>query len=261
LLNENNSFNLVGVFIFYVTAALLAGGAAGLFSIGGGVFLVPALLYTKVPYPIAIGSVGLSVACSTLVALWRRRTVSPHMRLLLFILLGSMPATFVGGFITQISSDFGLKMLCVGYSALLVYLGYDLLYPKNVQRTEFPAYPYLRAVGIGAMGGMFAGMFGVGGAVLIIPLLMRWYGLTLVVASVTAQWQIMAATVVNLTTHGWHGTIDYKLALLLAAVGMVGARVGSELAAHLPVAKLRRYLGMCFMVIAAITLWRGVMMA
>ncbi len=247
--------------LFYIIIALLAGGAAGLFSIGGGVFLVPALLYMHMPYPVAIGTVGLAVACSTLVALWRRRTVAPHFHLLWCILAGSMPATFLGGFITQISSALGLKLICAGYSAFLCYLGYDLLRPKHVVATQFPSKPYLRAFLIGTMGGLFAGMFGVGGAVLIIPLLMRWYGLSLVVASVTAQWQIIAATAVNLTLHGWHGTLNYPVAVLLASFSMVGAHFGSGLAAHLPVAQLRRYLGLCFMLVALLTLWRGVFMA
>ena len=80
---------------------------------------------------------------------------------------------------------------------------------------------------IGLVGGFMAGLVGIGGGIVIIPLLVYVAGLPVNIATGVSMIQAFFATVSGLVVHRKKRSIDVRLGVLLGAVGVVGAAIGS----------------------------------
>ncbi len=67
------------------------------------------------------------------------------------------------------------------------------------------------------MGGLLAGMFGVGGGILMVPLLMLWAHMDQRRAAATSLVAIVPTAIAGATTYGIAGEIDLIAALLVGA--------------------------------------------
>ncbi|MEN9620413.1 MAG: hypothetical protein RL499_606 [Actinomycetota bacterium] len=82
---------------------------------------------------------------------------------------------------------------------------------------------------IGAIGGLFSGLFGIGGGLVMVPLMMWWVRFDQRRASATSLFAIIPPAVLSASLYGSRGQID----LLAAAIIAVGAIVGTPLGAML----------------------------
>jgi uncharacterized membrane protein YfcA len=108
---------------------------------------------------------------------------------------------------------------------------------------------------IGLAAGVLAGLFGIGGGILIVPALMYVTRLPPQIATGTS----LAALLLPVGALGaWeyykHGLLKVPAALLIAAGLFVGAWFGARLAVHMEPRTLQRGFAV-FMVLAAIQLW------
>ena len=105
---------------------------------------------------------------------------------------------------------------------------------ENVRLTQASARHLLpRLVGLGFGVGALAGFFGIGGGFLIVPALMLATGMALPNAIGTS---LVAVTAFGLATAGSYATsgfIDWRLAVLVIAGGVVGSIAGTRLNAVL----------------------------
>ena len=101
----------------------------------------------------------------------------------------------------------------------------------------------LRLVGIGVIGligGFASGLFGVGGGLLFVPLLVLFLGVNIHVAIGTSLAAIVPTALVGAARHFFHHSVDFKMALALALFAMIGAWVGSGVSIRLDVVMLRK---------------------
>ncbi|MER3388840.1 MAG: sulfite exporter TauE/SafE family protein [Microcella sp.] len=91
----------------------------------------------------------------------------------------------------------------------------------------------------GAMGGVLAGMFGVGGGIIMVPLLMLWARMDQRQAAATSLVAIVPTAVAGATTYGIAGELDLVAAALVGAGAFAGAPLGAYLLRALPIAWLR----------------------
>ncbi len=67
--------------------------------------------------------------------------------------------------------------------------------------------PGLRLAAIGTLAGLFSGLFGVGGGVVIVPLLVLWLGFDERVATGTSLAAIVVIASVATAVHGAYGNV------------------------------------------------------
>lgn len=97
-----------------------------------------------------------------------------------------------------------------------------------------------RLVAVGAVGGAFSGLFGVGGGVVIVPLLIILCGYGSRAATATSLAAIAVIAAVGTATHGVLGNVDWVAAMLVGIPALLGVTLGVRLRAHLSAATISR---------------------
>jgi uncharacterized membrane protein YfcA len=92
---------------------------------------------------------------------------------------------------------------------------------------------------IGAVGGLLSGAFGVGGGILMVPLLITFAAMDQRRASATSLAAIVPTAVVGSITYLANGEVDLLAALFVAAGGILGSWLGATLLKRLPLGWLR----------------------
>lgn len=118
------------------------------------------------------------------------------------------------------------------------------------------AGPRLRDLTIGAVAGLTGGLFGVGGGIVLIPLLTGWAGLSQHRAHGTSLAAIAGTAVAGIVSYAIAGSIawDATLAVGLASVGT--ARLGARLAQRLSGSGLKRAFAVFLVAVAIRMLWQ-----
>ena len=112
---------------------------------------------------------------------------------------------------------------------------------------------YGRLGAIGLAGGLFSGLLGVGGGVVMVPLLVLWGGFGQRDAHAVSLGAIIPISAAGVLTFGAAGEIRVWEALALAVGAIAGAQAGARLLARVDERKLKLAFGV-FMLIVAVLL-------
>src|SRR5450759_414809 len=104
---------------------------------------------------------------------------------------------------------------------------------------------------IGLMAGVFGGMFGVGGAIIMIPALVYFLGVDQHTAQGTSV-AIMLPPIGLFTAYNYYkaGEVNIWYAVIIAAAFMVGGYFGSMIALKLPENLMKKIFGILLILIA-----------
>lgn len=104
---------------------------------------------------------------------------------------------------------------------------------------------------IGIVSGILAGVFGIGGAIIVIPSLVFILGLSQHDAQGTSLAFMLPPVGILATWNYWKaGHVDWKIALVLSLTFVVGAYFGSKLSINISDRLLRRMFGVLMIVMA-----------
>ena len=105
-------------------------------------------------------------------------------------------------------------------------------------------------MGIGSAGGLLAGLFGVGGGIVMVPLLVIVCGFSQHRAHAMSLAGIVPIAVVGAIAFALQGEVDPGIAGLLAAGNLVGAPLGARILDRTPEARLRIAFGVLVLGVA-----------
>lgn len=249
---------MLGPFLVSAAVGVFAGLLSGTLGLGGGVVVVPALLYLFAgmgfaPDTLAQQAVATSLATIIVTSI---SSVRAHARLgnLRPALVGSMTpgvalGAFTGAFVAASMSGV-LLMRLFGVLAIVVAVQMFLSGRRKVTEApeRLPAAPVL--FGSGTVIGVIAAMFGIGGGSLTVPLLSAWRVRMqeAVATSSACGLPIALAGCFGFILAGWRldlpaGSLGYVY--LPAVVGIVvtsypAATFGARIAHRLPATTLKR---------------------
>lgn len=207
----------------------LAGLTSGLFGVGGGILIVPGL--------VIVGRYGQRMAHGT------------SLTAIVPIAVAGMAGYAVGGEVdfavaafvavgALIGVPLGVALLVrvpqrslrVGFSALLAGTAVRMVLETGagVGREAIDAIGAVGYVAIGLTAGLLAGLMGVGGGVLIVPLLTIVFGFPLVLAKGTSLAVIVPTAVVGTIRNLGQDTTDVRAGLLVGIGGVVTAALASQ---------------------------------
>ncbi|WP_448595652.1 TSUP family transporter, partial [Thermoflexus hugenholtzii] len=100
-----------------------------------------------------------------------------------------------------------------------------------------------RAAAIGAAGGLFAGLTGVGGGAILVPLLVSALRMRQHAAHGTSLAVIGAGALAGAATYARTTSIDWPLAMTLLPTALLGAAAGATFVQRIPAIRLRALFG------------------
>jgi uncharacterized membrane protein YfcA len=127
---------------------------------------------------------------------------------------------------------------------------------------EFSPLILVMFVLLGSCAGFLAGLLGIGGGILLVPLFMWAFPIAgfapdiVVHAAFGTSLAIIVPTAVSSTLgHRKRGNVDWRQVTYLACGGVVGAVLGASLAAHLPGKRLQLLFGVMQIIVALRMYW------
>ena len=231
------NFVLLKSWLILLGGGLFSGILAGFLGIGGGTVLVPlqkALGLTTVQ---AIATSNLAIlitATSGSIQNWRMGFLS--LRQVLYLGLPALFSAQLGVLLANIIPEF-ILLTCFGLLLLtniyLVQLRQGLKKKDNGNRQE-KINPVVARIITGGLGGLLAGLFGVGGGVIMVPLQIILLGETIKIAIRTSLGVIVITAISASIGHAISGNILFYQGLILGFGGLLGAQISTRFLPKLP---------------------------
>ena len=253
---------LIAVKIF---VGFLVGTLIGMTGLGGGVLLLPILIFgLRIPAIIAVGSDALFNFFTKIPAGWvhlHKGTV--RRKVVVALAMGSVPGSILGvGLLTHIRTLYGSGVNDFIKSAvglLLVVIPILLLFQSRIEENLANRPPTIKSfvgmTAIGLIAGFLVGMTSVGSGSIIMMLLLLFYSFP---PKVNVGTDIVHAIVLTGVTGSLHfhlGNVDPTLVISLLIGSIPGGIVGSYLSTRVPVLWLRRILCALLLASGARMLW------
>lgn len=225
-----------------LVTGVLAGFICGLFGMGGGSLIVPVIVHVfDLPMKQAIGTSLFVIVFSALSALINyARHNQVKAKLALFIVPSGVAGAQAGALLTSRLPETIVKYLFI---ILVTVLGLKMLFhPENNASCKEGEMEYskISAILIGLFAGFVSGLCGVGGAVLIIPLLYIFLKVPMHACIGTALIAIFFNSVSGSIGYIVRGYVDFRIGIMLAIGSMAAAPFGAKLSINTPREKLRR---------------------
>lgn len=250
----------------YLVTGLLSGLIAGLLGLGGGIVVVPALMWLFAKLGFAPGwvphlAVGTSLATivgtgsASVYAHQRRGAVRWDLfrQLAPWIVLGA----WIGSAVAAVLAGGWLRRL---FAVFLLYLGTRMLWPGRIP--ESAGRPGTFTAGLVGVGiGSLSALVGIGGGTLTVPFLARW-GVDMRAAVATASAcgvPIALAGAIGFIATGWGqeglpwgstGFVYWPAVAGILVASVPSAPVGARLAHTIPLPALRRIFAVLVFLVA-----------
>lgn len=267
-----------------LTIGLGIGILTGFFGVGGGFLIVPLLnIVLDISYELAVGS-SLSFIIGTSFAglLKQNEQKNVHFEVAGYIIAGSVIGAVLGdnlqGFILYglAGGRQELFTLIMHGLFLLVLIGTIVSMRTPAGREEPSRLPLLARIGpppkfhieewgrhgfsvpgtflVGAVIGVFTGLLGIGGGVLLVPVLLGLFGLNHTKAAGTSLAIIFATSIVAVIKKGFSTVpkVSLPLTLILLIASVIGVQFGIFLVHRVSHTGFRR--SFSYVLLAAITL-------
>jgi uncharacterized protein len=244
-------------------AGLLGGILSGLFGVGGGVILVPAIglllgVEQQEAQGVTLAVLLLPVGLPAVLAY--RKLVVIRWGLVGALIVGFVAAVAPGAWLANALEPRVLRgVFAVFVAFVATRMWRQVARPLPGDATPRPQASNWNGLWIGALGGFLAGLLGVGGAIVMIPFLVSAVRL--------GQHEAQATTLaVMLPPIGLPGVLAYASArhelpwgtLALVAAGfLAGALVGARLAVRTRSATLARAFSVFLVGVAAMLAWKA----
>jgi len=237
------------LFITLLIIGLLVGIFASLLGLGGGVLLVPMLVlgFSLTTHNAVSTSLVAAFATASSATLEYARQKHIIFKLGLLTIAATIPGAFIGA---EISQYFSSGMLAAIFSVIVICLGFTMLFkheggsgsaPSNTKRLAYGrSLNLLASFSLFFSVGFVAGLLGIGGGILVVPLYNVLLGVGIYYAVATSTFTVIFTSLAGLLRHYTLGYLLLEYALPVTIGVVVGAQLGPRLNKMLNTILLRK---------------------
>jgi len=216
------------------------------FGIGGGTILVPLLLGLGYETKIAIGiSVVQMVFSSIYGSYLNHKKGSLDIPMVVIIGIGGFVGAILSGFIASIFSDSTLEMIFLSFATFALFR----LFFKTKEHREQKELNKIILFMIGVPLGAISMTIGVGGSIVLVPILVGFLHVPLKKAISAGLFFVVFSSVAGLISHAMIGNIDYKSGIMIGFASLVGVYIGIHLKERVDAVLQKRLLVSFYMLV------------
>jgi hypothetical protein len=273
----------------------VVGVLGGFFGVGGGFLAGPLMFWIGVPINFVIGTDLAHMTGKSIVAARTHRALGHvDLRLAMLMVIGTIPGVEIGAQIIQHLKAIGSIDIVVGYSYVViltsvgVFTAWESLRAIRIRRTDhlgtqevvgvkslvyrsrlFRIPPMIRLpvsgveeisvwaiILVGGLTGILAGMLGVGGGFLRMPLMIYALGIPTHIAVGTDLFEIAISAGYGTISHALKGNVDILIALTMHTGAAIGAQIGAAATRYFSGPTIRLLFSIMPLAAAAIVLLR-----
>ena len=236
--------------------------------IGGGIFIVPllTLVYSLSP----AHAVGTSLAAifftavAATVSYSRQKRVNYKTGFLLA--LATAPGAIIGAYLTTVISA---RILGISFGVFLILMALRIMKETAILEkrslgkeavlhslassevnSSADKRRWLLGVVLGFFGGIASGLLGVGGGIVIVPIMMFALGISITNAVATSMFTMIFTSISGVGQHYVLGNINFEYALFLGAGSILGAQIGAYVCKNVSGRTLQVIFGLMLIVIS-----------
>lgn len=240
--------------IVLILLGFLAGTIGSLVGLGGGIIIVPALLFLSAGTDLLSGinpqiAVGTSLiviiftGLSSTLTYMKKKMVDYKSGLIFFI--GSGPGSILGAWVNKV---FNLASFSLWFGIFMIFVSIVLIVKDKIkpfdqsgksgvsrsytdEKGKVHTYSFQPAVGIviAFAVGFFGGLFGIGGGSLMVPAMIIFFLFPPHVAVATSMLIIFLSSVTSSITHVIFGNVNWLYAIALIPGAWYGGKAGALL--------------------------------
>lgn len=217
-----------------VIVGLVAGFTSGLFGVGGGVVIVPGLvMLARFPQRLAHGTSLTAIVPIALAGMLGYAVAGEvDLAVALLVAAGGLVGAPLGvAALARLSN----RLLQLGFAGVLLLTAVRMVIEEGdgVGRVVIGVGDAVGYMATGLAAGMLAGLMGVGGGVIIVPLLTIVFGFPLVLAKGTSLAVIVPTAIIGTLRNVRHGTTNLRTGVLMGAAGVLTAAWASQISLEL----------------------------
>ncbi|WP_456273460.1 sulfite exporter TauE/SafE family protein [Bacillus sp. AK031] len=268
--------------ILLVLIGLFAGALGSLVGLGGGVIIVPALVFFG-GYTSLLEDLGPQVAVGTSLVIMiftglsstlsyvKHKTVDYKSGLLFFA--GAGPGSIIGALVNKsfdmdsFNMYFGVFMIMVSVVLMIrnkikpIEAFKESRYQRSFTDSQGRSYTYgfppILGVAIAFIVGFTSGLFGIGGGSLMVPAMILIFLFPPHVAVATSMFMVFLSALVSSATHIYLDNVNWLYALAIIPGAWFGAKAGAYLNSRLQSAALVNILRIILVLIGIRLVYQG----
>lgn len=254
--------------VSYLLIGILSGVLAGLFGVGGGAVIVPALILVFTQLEITgdwIPHLAIGTSLATIIGTGAASTLAHHRRrgvrwdLFAKLAPGIVLGAWAGAGLVAFIPELWLKRL---FATFLAFVGTRMLLARARTQTARPMPGTSGLWGVGGGIGLVSSLVGIGGGTMTVPFL-NSCGIDMrkaIGTSAACGLPIAIAGAIGFVIAGWDraglpafssGFVYWPAVFIMLLASMPAAPIGVRLAHALPVAVLERIFALLLLTIAA----------
>ncbi len=244
------------------------GFLSGIFGVGGGFIIVPALTFWGFSVINAAATSLVGVLLTAISGSWQNWLNSQlNLRVCGQIALVGIPAAQVGAWLGDRLSDRCLALIFSGLLLLTIYLinwretfNQDADNSANEPEVDpILSQPFSRwkFAQIGAIAGVMSGLFGIGGGIVMVPLQILLLGESITTAAPTSLGAMVAIAASGLIQHSWHRHVLWIPGICLGTGGIIGVQLGTWLLPNIAPTWINRWFQFFLVLLALYMLGKG----
>ena len=238
---------------------LLIGVGVGIFSgalgVGGGILLVPYLVLVLLVAQKRAQATSLVMVAMAATAGAVTYALAQSVAWLpaAFIIIGGLLGVFLGSYVVQRTPDHRLQ---IAFGVLLIIVAIRLLFPTSVEVTTSDALPAITPalaaayIVIGVAMGALSALFGIGGGILLIPVLVTGFGFGQQFAAGTSLAVMVPIALFGALRLTKPGLTDWRLGIRFGIGSIFGAVAGAGIALAIPGDALRWIFAIVMLIVA-----------
>jgi uncharacterized membrane protein YfcA len=199
---------------------------SGFFGIGGGTILIPLLLLLGYETKVAIGiSVVQMVFSSVYGSYLNNKKGTLDIKMVLMIGIGGFIGALFSGYIAGAFSDETLELMFLSFATFALI---RLFFKTHEHRDQKDVNNVVLLL-IGSFVGAISMTIGVGGSIILVPVLVGFLHVPLKKATSAGLFFVVFSSVSGLISHAYQGHIDYQSGIFIGIASLFGVYIGIHL--------------------------------